>query len=98
MSFTQQHFALTAKALGTHVIPTLCTRHDWNAGGALKWDVDKITDFHKLGNFIVDFFQQQNSAFDLTRDLPGLAISGKEREPTSWTFYPIVTNKGWAIG
>ena len=121
MSFTQQHFALTAKALGSHVIPTLCTRHDWNAGGALKWDVDKITDFHKLGNFIVDFFQQQNPAFDLdkfnkkmiahadnainatpwvylTKDLPGLAISGKEREPTSWTFYPIVTNKGWAIG
>ena len=115
--FTQQHFALSAKALGTHVIPELCTRHDCNAGGALKWDVDKITSFHKLGNFLVDYFKVSNPAFDLdkfnqkmvahaentinatpwlylTKDLPGLVIAGKERKPTDWTFYPIVTNKG----
>ena len=112
---TAKHFIYQAKALGTYVIPELCTRRDWNANGALKWDVDKITSFHKLGNFIVDFFQQQNPAFDLdkfnkkmiahaentinatpwlylTKDLPGLVIAGKERKPTDWTFYPIVTN------
>jgi hypothetical protein len=30
----------------------------------------------------------------LTKDLPGMVIAGKERKPTDWTFYPIVTNKG----
>jgi len=67
MSFTQQHFSLQAKALGSHVIPEMCTRPNWNAGGALHWDVNQITAFHRLGDFIVDYFKQQNPAFNLDR-------------------------------
>ena len=119
--FTEQHYKFFAKQLGSHVIPTLCTSHDWNAGGALKWDVNKINDFHKMGNWMVDFFKMDNPNFKLdkfnkkmiehaenaiwatpwlylTRDLPGLGIAGKERKPTDWTFYPIVTNQGRSIG
>ena len=65
--FTKQHFALQAKALGSHVIPELCTVRDWNANGALKWDVSKVESFHRLGNFLVDFFTMDNPAFDLDK-------------------------------
>lgn len=108
--FTQQHFALQAKALGSHVIPEMCTVRDWNANGALKWDVSKVESFHRLGNFLVDFFKADNPAFDLdrfnkkmlehatvaihstpyiylTRDLPGMVITGRNGSPTDWTFY-----------
>tara|TARA_R110002110_G_scaffold343038_1_gene553123 strand:- start:170 stop:517 length:348 start_codon:yes stop_codon:yes gene_type:complete len=108
--FTQQHFALQAKALGSHVIPELCTVRDWNANGALKWDVSKVESFHRLGNFLVDFFTMDNPAFDLdkfnkkmlehatvainstgyvylTRDLPGMVITGRNASPTDWTFH-----------
>lgn len=108
--FTKQHFALQAKALGSHVIPELCTVRDWNANGALKWDVSKVESFHRLGNFLVDFFTMDNPAFDLdkfnkkmlehatvainstgyvylTRDLPGMVITGRNASPTDWTFH-----------
>ena len=65
--FTRQHFSLQAKALGSHVIPELCTVRDWNANGALKWDVSKIESFHRLGTFLVDFFKMDNPAFDLDK-------------------------------
>lgn len=65
--FTEQHYKFFAKQLGTHVIPELCTSLDWNANGALKWDVNKVNSFHKLGTFMVDFFLQDNPNFKLDR-------------------------------
>ena len=64
---TAKHFIYQAKALGTYVIPELCTRRDWNANGALKWDVDKVNSFHKLGTFLVDFCASDNPNFDLDK-------------------------------
>ena len=65
--FTEQHYKFFAKQLGTHVIPELCTIRDWNAGGALKWDVDKVNSFHKLGAWMVDFFKMDNPSFKLDK-------------------------------
>ena len=64
---SRKHYNLQAKALGTYVIPELCTRRDWNANGALKWDVNKINSFHKMGTFLVEFFAIDNPEFDLDR-------------------------------
>ena len=65
--FTKQHFILQAKLLGSHVIPNLCTRKDWNAGGALKWDMEKVRDFHAMGMFLVGYFIVDNPNFSLDK-------------------------------
>ena len=110
--FTQKHFSLQAKALGSHVIP-MCVERDWNAGGTMRWNLSAVDKFHRLGIFLVDFFQNDNPAFDLdkfnkkmlehadvainstsyvylTRDLPGMAIRGKESPPNDWTFHEYI--------
>jgi hypothetical protein len=63
--FTKRIFELQAKVLGSHVIP-MCVSFDWNAGGARRWDLNKVNEYLLLGNFLVDMFQE-NPAFDLDK-------------------------------
>jgi len=63
--FTRKDFEFQAEILGSHVIP-MCTRFDWNAGGARHWDLNRVNDYLNLGTFIVAKFQE-NPAFDLDR-------------------------------
>jgi len=64
--FTQKHFSLQAKALGSHVIP-MCVERDWNAGGTMRWNLSAVDKFQRLGIFLVDFFRQDNPNFDLDK-------------------------------
>jgi len=63
--FTKKVFELQAKMLGSHVIP-LCVSPDLNAGGAMKWDLNKCNNYHSMGNLLVVLFQE-NPNFDLDK-------------------------------
>ena len=63
--FTKRVFELQARVLGRHVLP-MCLSYDWNKGGARVWDLNRLVEYQRIGNLVIDAFLE-NPNFDISR-------------------------------
>ena len=83
--FTRKVYEMQAKLLGTHSIPMCIVPGFWLDDVPWLWDSTAISEFHRMGNWLVDMFREDNPNFDVHKFNSAILSHG----------FHVMTNTAW---